>query len=287
MNVSFGNPEGAAPVPGTEAQAVTGTVYKEEQQPTTAVTVRQPGALAPGGLVLGDRLPDFDEIILPRVNLVQGIGQLKDSFPQGALVFGQQTVLFTSPIIDKQTGNVKVAGLPPVNLTVLGFRPTRFVEKIAGGARGSICNSEAEVWVQGGTLDYKEWKLKEKDGMKRFEYLADAVVVIRRPEHLVDDDTVFTFLVDGQKYALGMWSMKGTIYTAAAKRVFFTARSLGCLQKGGYPSWNYSVTTRLESFGTNSSWIPVCIPNSKNTPAFMEFAAHILNPSVSSNSTEA
>jgi hypothetical protein len=115
--------------------------------------------------------------------------------------------------------------------------------------------------------------------MRRFEPLADAVVLIRRPENLADDDTIFIYPVDGHKYALGLWSMKGTSYTAAAKSVFFTARSIGCLQKAGYPSYCYNVTTRIKSFeGGNACWIPICVPNAKNSAEFMQFAASILNP---------
>lgn len=236
-----------------------------------------------GGLVLGDKLPSFDDIKLPRINIVQGIGELKDTFPQGAVVFNQAVVLFVPPVIDKTTGNIKVAGTPPANITILGFRPTRFVEKLSqaersSGRQGIIVNTEAEVRAQGGTLDYREHKLKEKDGMRLFEPLAEAVVLIRRPEASADDNTVFTFDVDGAKYALALWGMKGTAYTAAAKSVFFTHRAIGCLQKGGYPSWSYNLSTRLKPFQNgNSCWVPVCVPNSKSSDAFLAFVANILN----------
>jgi hypothetical protein len=234
--------------------------------------------LATGGLLLGDKLPTFKEIILPRLNIVQGSGMLKDSFPFGSIVYNQQAVLYTPPDIDKQTGNIKRAGTKPVVITVLGFHPTRYAEKVVGGARGIIVNSEDAVRAAGGTLDYNEWKLKASSGMKRFEYLAEAVVAVERPECCADDDTVFVYSVDGKKYALAIWGLKGTAYTAAAKRVFFTARSMGCLQKGGYPSWSYSVSTRAETREQNTYAVPVCLPCCKSTPAFLEFANSILNP---------
>jgi hypothetical protein len=234
-------------------------------------------ALAPSGLVLGDRLPDFGDIILPRINIVQGIGELNKSFPMGAVVFGQATVLFVPPLVNQKTGNLERAGTPAAVITVLGFRPTRFVEKVVGGGRGAIVNTEAEVRAQGGTLDYKEWQLKQAAGMKRFEPLAEAVVVVEKPENVKDDETVFIYDVAGKKYALGLWAMKGTSYTSAAKRVFFTARAIGALRRGGYPTWSYNLTTRLETYGTNACWIPICTPNLHSTPEFLAFAASILN----------
>jgi len=236
------------------------------------------GGAVDSGFIMGDSLPGFREIILPRINIVQGVGMLKDSFPQGAIVHGQNLVLFTPAVIDKATGNAKVAPLPPVNITILGFRPTRFVEKIAGGERGMMCSSEAEVRAAGGTLDFNEWNLKKASGMKRFEYLAEAFITIKRPEHVADDGTVFIYDIAGEKYALALWAMKGTAYTAAAKAVFFTARKMGCLQKGGYPSWNYSFTTRSKPYAGNTFYVPVCIPNAPSTPAFLDFARALLNP---------
>lgn len=231
---------------------------------------------ATNGLLLGDKLPTFKDIILPRINIVQSVGILKDSFPPGALVFNQQVLLFVPPDIDKQTGNVRKPGLPPVVMTVLGFRPTRFAEKVQGGVRGMIVDSEDAVRANGGTLDYNEWNLKKSAGMKRFEYLADALVAVERPAHLADDDTVFVYPVDGKKYALAIWGMKGTAYTAAAKRVFFTARAMGCL-RNGYPSYSFNVSTRSETREGNIYSVPVCIPNQKSTPAFLEFVSGILN----------
>jgi hypothetical protein len=282
MEITFGNPQGSAPAPvidtptPTQPVAPVASVNDTPVSDTSVVVAQKPGALTGGGLLLGDKLPTLADIILPRINIVQGIGNLKDTFPQGGLIFGQTTLLFEPPQINKD-GSQKVAGLPPVNMTVLGFRPTRFVEKVSGGARGMIVNTEAEVARAGGTLDYNEFKLKEKDGIRRFEPLAEAMVVIKRPEHLVDDGTIFVYDVEGIKYALALWAMKGTSYTAAAKKVFFTARGIGALREGGYPSFNYNVTTRLESYpGGNKAWIPICLIGTRSTPAFLDFVKSVL-----------
>jgi hypothetical protein len=234
-------------------------------------------ALGPTGLVLGDKIPDFQDIILPRLNIVQNIGKLKDSFDPGCIVLNQQDALFLPPEIDGKTGVVSRAATPPVLLTVLGFRPTRYCEKVPGGGKGIIVNTEAEVRANGGTLDYGEWNMKKASGMKRFEPLADALVAIQRPESFKDDDTVFVYEVDGKKVALALWALRGTAYTAAAKRVFFTARAVGCLRQG-YPTWRYAVSTREETYDSgNKSWIPVCLPSGKTTPVFMDFVRSVLS----------
>ena len=78
--------------------------------------------------------------------------------------------------------------------------------------------------------------------------------------------------------ALLRWQLQGSknIYTAFAKRVFFTARRMGCL-KQGYPMWSYATTTREENWqGGVKSWIPICIPNKPNTPEFLDFVRSVL-----------
>jgi hypothetical protein len=272
MNVSFG--AGQTPVVETPAQPQAPAAAPASELPA----VRLPsGVPAKSGLLLGDYVPDFSDIMLPRVNLVQGIGKLKDTFIPGSVILGQQTPLYVPADVDVSTGNVRRAATPPVGITVLGFRPTRFVEKVEGGARGLIVNSEDEVRRNGGTLDYQEWKLKKASGMKRFEALADAVVLIERPEQIKDDGTVFVFDCEGKKYAFAMFALKGTLYTAAAKKVFFTHRSIGCLREGGYPSFHYYLTTKLENWpGGNSSWIPICVSGTKSSPAFLDFVAGLI-----------
>jgi hypothetical protein len=199
MKVEFGPSTGLAPAPAIEVDSKVAPTAPTTEQPAqqsapapvpdTERSPFPPGSLTPvqhaaktGGLMLGDTIPDFKDIILPRLNIVQGVGNLKDQFPQGAIVFNQSTVLFVPPDIDPQTGNVRRAATAPVGITVLGFRPSRFVEKIEGGGKGLIVNTEAEVRSNGGTLDYKEHKLKKASGMRLFQVLAEGLVAIERPE---------------------------------------------------------------------------------------------------------
>lgn len=239
-------------------------------------------APAPAGLVLGDKIPEFKDIILPRLNIVQGLGDLKDAFPQGGLVFNQSVLLWAPPIIDKATGNVTKPASPPVIITCLGFRPTRYVEKVQGGIRGRIVDTEEQVKTCGGTTDYNEAKMKASAGMTLFQPLAEALIAIERPEAMADDDTVFVYPAGGKKYALALWGMKGTAYTAAAKRVFFTNRAVGNLRQG-YPTRSFALTTRWTSYeGNNGAHVPVLIPHAVSTPEFLAFVASVLQSPMSS-----
>jgi len=284
MEVSFGKQGGEAPVEIKTQVPTPAADINVESTTTVGPEGNVGGVSAPGtqevvktnssGFPLGDDLPGFQDVILPRVNLVHDVGGLKDTFSPGEIVFDQRTVLFSPP-----NAKAKTEATPPVNITVLGIISKRFSEKIEGGVGGMIVKTEAAVRENGGTLDYNEWKLKKASGMKRFEHLNDMLVAIRRPEHVKDDDTVFTFAVGPAKYALGVWAVKGSAYTHAYKRVLAHARIFGVLRTG-YPSHSFSLTTRLETTPgvANPYWVPVLVPATKSTPEFLEFVMAILNP---------
>lgn len=263
----------ATPVPGVTVEA-TNTVAPA---PAALATIPKAGLPTKSTFLLGDVLPDFSDMVIPRVNIVQNIGTLSESFQSGSLLYGQQVVLFTPAVIDVKSSTIKQAATPPVNVTFFGFRPTRFAQKLPGGAKGLLVNTEDEVRAAGGTLDYAEFKLKEASGMTRFEPLADAMVAIQRPDALADDDTIFVYDIERKKYALALWAVRGTAYTNLCKKTLFPARRMGALRQGGYPSWSYSLSTREEKYpGGHAAWIPVALPREKNTPAFLDFVREII-----------
>lgn len=284
MEVNFGNsPDApaATPVPETPAPAETpAPVAAPPSSAVPATTTR---------LLLGDKLPDFKDVILPRLNLAQNIGKLQETFDPGTITYDTKMALFIPGLIDAKTSTVKRAPTTPVTMIVLGFKPTRYCEKVKwgaeGGSSGMIVDSEEAVRANGGTLDYKEFKAKEAAGMKRFEPLADALVAVERPEGkdsegnelCPDDGSIFNFEVEGKKYLLALWGLRGTCYTAACKRVLFQARLIGCLRNGGYPSWTFGVTTHEESWpGNVKSWIPIFSPLKPSTAEQLNFAKSIL-----------
>jgi hypothetical protein len=281
MEVTFGNPAGAQPAPVIDVQSTVtpvpgvtvDSVNTHVPQPSPAAS-QLPAVQTP---ILGDELPDLGDIVFPRINIVQGSGKLKETYPQGAIVFNQQLVLFTPPVVNQATGNMDRPALPPVNLTVLGFKKTRYAEKVAGGIGGMIVNSEDQVRANGGTTDWNEHNLKKAAGMKLFQPLKEAVIAIERPAHLADDGSVFVYEIEGKKYTLGLWSMKGSSYTKAYKTVFATARLVGCL-RNGYPTFSFNVSTRLEvdKRTGNSYYVPVCLPCKASTPAFLAFVREVI-----------
>lgn len=271
------------PVPEVKVEAVT-TVAPAAEIPTSPVIPTSTAVVpaTPAGAVTRSDAPTYDDenigfedIILPRLNIVQKVGDLSNIFTPGDVVLNQQLVVYNAP----KPNTVS----EPLSIVVLGFRKKQFVEKVEGGALGAMCNSEAEVSKLGGTLDYKEWQesikaAKETGGraLKYFQRLATALILVEKPASIPDEDhTMFPYECEGKFYALALWSMKGTGYTHGAKNIF-TARKIGHLRSGGYTSQGWKLGTKLEGFNGNYAHVPVLKPGARSTDTFKAFAKDIL-----------
>ncbi len=267
------------PVEGVTIDVETTVAAPAAAIPTSAAVVpAAPAAVAPANspLDFDDDNIGFEDVILPRLNIVQKVGDLSNIFTPGEIVLNQASCIHEPANPEKGK-----AGTGPLNLIILGFRKRQFVEKVDGGEMGLLLNSEAEIEKHGGTLDFKEWQNSvaesKKPGstvkpMRYFQKLATAVGLVERPAHLatVDADNIlFPYECEGRFYALVLWSMKGTAYTHSAKKIF-THRKLGHL-RGGYLKQGYTLTTKLEKFGSNFAYVPVLGVGPKTTPAFESF----------------
>lgn len=266
----------------TQSDSTTTTVTADpavvpapEVQTTTAVVVAAPTAVSRPATFSDDEDLNLDDVILPRINIVQKVGDLSNVFVPGEIVLNQQQVLHTPSNPQR-----KIDGTPALNVVFLGFRPRQFVEKTEGGALGLMLNSEQDVVANNGTLDWKEWKQsveasKQPGGpsaKRLFQRMATAILLIEKPDNIPDVEGVnFPYRTsDGKQYAMALWSMKGTAYTHAAK-IVFTARKIGCLKAGGYPSYMWSLTTKCEQFGDNFAHVPVLKPSTRTSPELVSF----------------
>lgn len=273
------------PVAGVTVEAVTTVVppaIVATPAPVLAVAVVPPAPVerAQAPMIFDDENIGFDEVILPRINLVQKVGEMSNVWTPGEVVLNQQRAIYTQPVA--QNGVITKPGTDPLTIVVLGFQKTRFVEKVSGGSQGAIVDSPEEIAKLNGTLEYREWQEKSKAGIpvKLFQRLSTALILVERPAHVDDQDNLlFSYEFQGKFYALALWSMKGTAYTNGAKRMF-TDRKLGHLRSGGYSSYTYLLSTKLETYkftGTeNYAHIPVLKPGQRTSPEFKAFVNEVL-----------
>lgn len=194
-----------------------------------AVQTPQPPAARPG-FSDDDTIPASD-IKIPRIHFAQAVGKIGQEFPFGAIVLNEQVIIYLPEQKDKLTKETEPAS-DPVNLVVIGFRPTQYAEKLAGGEQGRLANSEREVFELGGTTSYDENKATKKP---LFQQMETALVLVRRPKIAENDNSNFNFEVknaagESEWWAIAQWTMKGTGFTHGAKPIK-SERAIGCLSK--------------------------------------------------------
>lgn len=265
MKVDFsreGTATAAAPVPGVEEITVVVDGAPPVPNPCTAVApIVPPEALLPapthGPVIVDDDKIALADIIIPTLNIVQGVGDLNKAFDQGAVIFDKKHVVAAAP-------PKSAAGKPqtPVSLVVIGFRPTRYAEKIQGSSGGGrILKTLSEVEAVGGTTVWKEaftgsgkTKVQNKP---YFQPLATALVLVQAPADvsgLADPvDTVFPMTIEREgsepiRFGIAFWHLRGTSHTAVA-RPLKTARTLGVLRGPvGYKGRWITVGTEYKPF---------------------------------------
>lgn len=259
--------------PSKSGKVVEAEVVKEEK-PEVAAPVAEETAVAkreeqPVSLLQDDDNIGMDEITLPRINIVQKVGDLSEIYDPGDIVLNKELVIYHPE---------KSGEHDSLRITVLGFFPTKWSERIPGGELGRLAGSPAEVLKFGGTTDYKTWAAKEgtDEEIPYFQPLATALILIECPEGVDEDGTSFIYEFEDKRYALALWSMKGGAYTNGAK-VIKTARKIGCLRKGGYASYDYRFDTKTKKYPNgNFAMIPVLRPGTRHTEEFAAFVQEVL-----------
>jgi hypothetical protein len=203
-----------------------------------AITVAEPRAI----LAVAENRPGRsnitrDDIVLPRVNLVQKSGKLCDDFAPGTFLFEKQVVLakpgdeFAMVVLDDKK---------------------YFQEKVEFGSPdfGRRASDEEEVRALGGTVT---WGVADKP---YFQSVADFMVAIAAPAGATQEQLdLFPFLAkDGTHYAAAVYTVAASAYTSLAKRIF--TDKLYTLKDGLHLA-EYRIHSELKRNAANSWYVPV------------------------------
>lgn len=262
-------------------------VSEADKAPATALVPTRPagGAIAAANAssphaIFDDNNIGFEDIILPRINIVQKVGDLSNVFPGGHIVLDQSQVLY----------ELEKPGQPrstPLRLVVIGFKRTSYVEKVQGGAMGLVCRTRDEVVAKGGTLDYKEWQESVKTSeasngaikpLRRFDNMTTALVLIEKPESFKDPNhTVFPYRANDKFYVMAFFTMKSSAYNAGAKAIFTFTKTRSFNEDNVSHSDHYfTLGSELKKFpGNVFAYIPDIQPVERVTPEMATLVAKI------------
>lgn len=220
-----------------------------ETTPATAPTTTELSTSAPTmGAVVGEI--DNSDITIPRLNIVQGVGNLAELFTPGQIVLNQETVLSN--------------GTTPVEITVFSARK-QFVENLGfeEEARPKVFDTLDEVHAAGGTINWIG------DTRPTYVPVLHANILIKAPDGV---QGAFPLAYNGEEYALAVWSLRGVAYGKAGKNIL-TAAKFGL--RDGLFNGKWTLTTKREKFGRNSVFVPVLRNVGRHDADFVKFVTSI------------
>lgn len=207
---------------------------------TQLATTEMPGL----GTISGEI--DADDIVIPRVNLVQNVGELADLFPSGAVTYNKEVQLSD--------------GTTPIEITVLRARK-QFYEALDfdSGERPQVFDTLEEVKAVGGTV---EWVGNQKP---TYTPVLHTHIVFKAPAGL---DYAFPLEYKGESYGLAVWTLRGVAFKRAGRNIL-TASKFSL--RDGLFHGKWELTTKREKVARNSFVVPVLRNVGRNTPDFVEF----------------
>lgn len=233
-----------------KAYEINGSESKTTEEATTATSTElaAPQQQMALGTISGDI--DTSDIVIPRLNIVQNVGELGELFNAGSIVLNKEVELSN--------------GTTPIEVTVLSARK-QFVENLDydSDEKPAVFNTLEEVKAAGGTI---EWV---NDRKPSFVPVLHLNVLFKAPQGV---DYALPLSYEGASYGLAVWTLRGVAYTRAGKNILTAAKfSL----RDGLFNGKWELTTKREKFGKNSVFVPVLRNVGRNSAEFVEFIRSI------------
>lgn len=219
----------------------------------SAVTTRTATAiLAPTKPEVADFVGEVDrsDIVMPRIAIVQKVGDLSEEFPGGSVILNKRLLL-------AEPGHGVVITVLRARKYFMEIRP--FGDEV----RPKMFNTHGEVLAAGFVLE-TNWATGEKATAKP---CLDCVVAIHGNAALASAPE-FQLEHDGVPYAVATWSVNSPSAYKGAGKALLSAKQM-YLKRFVQQSWTLAASK--EKFGVNTVFVPSLAPKAANSPAVMAF----------------
>ena len=198
-----------------------------------------------------------EDLVLPRINLTQKVGDLGDQFGPGVIVFQKEQVLWKE-------------GQDPLNMVILHAQK-RYQENTEFGSDeiGQVVDTLDEVKAQGGWIDWRDGDAGKRESPPWAPRL-DVVCVLEGPQGA--DTSLFPFQFNGKAYAAAVWTLSKSGFTSAG-RTILTARAT--FLRDGYRTGSWQVTAAKRQGPKGVYFIPAFRASGKTDEKFREFVAGV------------
>jgi hypothetical protein len=244
MITSFKRQEGAAPAAVAEpVQPVIPVAEDVQDHEETSLSS------LPSRPLEGEFLPQ--DFVLPRLNLVQSVGPLSETFQPGAYVYNKEVTLSD--------------GTQPVALTVLRIRK-QYQEHVPYGGEEMprVFDTLEEVRAAGGWIDWRD------NQRPPFSPILNALVLVRSP---FPEHPMFPHRFGEADYGLALWTLRSTAFTRAGKTII-TASQFAL--RDGLHLGEWTLTSRREKLGMNFVHVPVLRHAARHNEEFAAFALSLV-----------
>jgi hypothetical protein len=188
------------------------------------------------------------DIKLPRINLVQKVGDLSNLFTPGIFLFDKSIVLSEGKV--------------PFEITVLHLKKM-YQEDLDFTSKETPQSFDTadEVIAAGGSL-------KSRDA-NYYKEVAHVQVVIEKPKDCPEElEGLFPYEFEGKQYGSAIWTLTGSAFTNTGKTLITAAFTL---LRAGLHTGKFLITSELKKNEKNSWYAPIAKFGGKHTPEQAEF----------------
>ena len=222
-------------------EAVEATVIEESNDKAVAVRPETQVAIqgeAPEKGIFGEF--GSDDIKLPRLNLVNKVGDLSNLFTPGSWVLKKEHQL--TDVVKGEAGTLKVIA---VSLAV------EFQESLPydPNVRPRVLKTAEQVRLAGGRVDYGR-------GEGIFAKVGHIEFLIEKPEALSEEaSSEFFYLLGDKEYARVIYTAASTAYAETAQTIYSDFK-IGHLRKTGPIGGFYLLGAKTKVGDKGSWWVP-------------------------------